>query len=296
MIPRIWLALAAVSIARAQCIEVTGDRVRAVDIAQAIPAFSALPGETEVAISPAPGVRRDIRPIELSRVLRSPVEGGICVTRRMRTLALDEVEEALRKTVNDSEVRISVVDYIRTPVPDGKLVFPLSGLGPAAPRNSVVLWRGQIVCESSRTAPVWARVQISRPVRVAVARRQLRPGEVLSPGDVEEKMAEYASLALPRTVAIEQVPGTEASREISPGTVIEPSMLRSRTAVHKGDILQVVVINDRAGLKFDAKAETAGSPGDRILVRNPINGRLVTAVVSGTGIARIELKGPVHAE
>src|SRR5438270_718751 len=125
---RVWLALAAALTTAGQCVEVSGDRVRAGDLAPFVPEFSGSAPETEVAISPLPGTVRHLRAADLSHSVGSPVASGVCVVRQTRALTTDEVTAAMRKSIADPEVRISLVDHSRSPVPPGVVEFPLSGL------------------------------------------------------------------------------------------------------------------------------------------------------------------------
>jgi flagella basal body P-ring formation protein FlgA len=294
----VCVGIAAALTAAGQCIEVAGDRIRAGDIAASVPEFSTFPSDTEIGISPFPGAVRHLRAVELSRVLGSPVAGEVCVVRRTRTLSVDEIAAAMRSSIPDPNVRLLVVDYSRSPVPPGTVEFPLSGLSPAAAPSSAfpAMWRGRVRYDAGRTAALWATVKISIATQLLVTRRQIRAGEALTPGDVEEKTIDYASLTPPQSVDLETLMNSETSRDIAPGAIIERSILRPRAAVRKGDTIRVAVKSPGAELRFDAAASTAARIGDRVLVRNPLNGRMVSAVVRASGEAVIDLGGKSHVE
>jgi flagella basal body P-ring formation protein FlgA len=292
------LGIAGALAAAGQCIVVAGDRIRAGDIASSAPEFSHRPPDTEIGISPLPGSVRHLRSTELTRILGSPVAGEICVVRLTRTLTADEITTAMRSTIPDTEVRLSVVDYSHSPVPPGAVEFPLSGLAQsAAPVSAVpVLWRGRVRYDAGRTVAVWARVRISITSRVLVARRQIRVGEALASDDVDEKTIDYASLTPPQAVDLTTLTKSETSRDIVQGAIIERSMLRPKAAVRKGDTIRVAVKSPGAELRFDAPVASAARIGDRVLVRNPLSGRMVSAVVRGTGEAVIDLGGKSYVQ
>ncbi len=290
------LSVAAALVAAGQCIEVAGDRVRASDLAPVIPEFSGVAPETEIAISPLPGAVRQLRAADLSRVLGSPVAAAACVVRKTRELSADEVLSAMRTSIPDTGVRLSIVDFSRTPVPPGTVEFPLSGLAPASSPETPVTWRGRVHTGEGRTTPVWARVRVSRTMRVLVARRNLRAGELIGTADIEERIAASGGLATPAAPDTQALANSEAARDIAEGTILRPSMLRAKTAVRKGDTLRVVVTGPGAQLKFDTAAESTARVGDRVLVRNPLNGRLIAAIVRGTGEASIELSPERHVQ
>jgi flagella basal body P-ring formation protein FlgA len=294
----VCLGIAAALATSGQCIEVAGARIRAGDIASSVPELSNIPPDTEIGISPLPGAVRHLRAIELSRVLGSPVAGEVCVVRRMRPLTVDEITAAMRSRIPDPNVRLSVVDYSHSPVPPGAVEFSLSGLSPGTSPLSAtpVMWRGRVRYDAGRTATVWARVQISVASRVLVARRQMRPGEAVTAADVEEKTIDYSSLSPPQAVDLDTLTNSETSRDIAPGAVIERSMLRSRAAIRKGDTIRVAVKSPGAELRFDAAVASSARIGDRVLVRNPLNGRMVSAVVRSSGEAVIDLGGKNYVQ
>jgi flagella basal body P-ring formation protein FlgA len=294
----VCVGIAVALTAAGQCIEVAGDRIRAGDIASSVPEFSHRPPDTEIGMSPSPGSVRHLRSIELTRILGSPVAGDICVVRLTRTITTDEITAAMRSSIPDASVHLSVVDFSRSPVPPGAVEFPLSGLAQsAAPVSATpVMWRGRVRYDAGRTAAVWARVQISITSRVVVARRQIRAGEALASDDVEEKTIDYASLTPPHSVDLDTLTNSEASRDIAPGAIIERSMLRSKAAVRKGDTIRVAVKSPGAELRFDAPVASAARVGDRVLVRNPLNGKLVIAVVRGSGEAVIDVGGKSNVQ
>jgi flagella basal body P-ring formation protein FlgA len=294
----IWIALISAATVCAQCVEVSGDRVRAGDLAGTLSAFASLPPETEIAISPMPGITRKIEAATLSRALGTTVAADVCVKRATRFLTADEITTALRKALQDDEAKLSVLDYSRASIPEGQIDFPRSGLSISshAPSNAPVIWRGRVQYGNGRSAAVWAKVRISKPARVVVARRTLSSGQVLSTADVEEREIDYYSLTPPPICDSGKLAGFETAREIRAETVIQPWMLRAKRAIKKGDLLRVSVNASGAQLRFEAKAEFEGRVGDRILVRNPLNGRLVTAVIRGEGIAEIDLDRANHVK
>ena len=235
----IWIALISAATAGAQCVEISGDRIRARDLAGALSAFAALPPETEIAISPVPGVTRKLPAAQLSKALGAPVAADICVKRVTRSLTVDEITAALRKSLQDDEAKVSILDYSRASIPEGQLDFPRSGLSLSS--NTPSIWRGRIQYGAGRSTAMWAKVRISKPTKILVARRVLPVGHVLSAADVEERQIDSYSLAPPALVDPGKLEGLEAAREIRAETTIQPWMLRAKAAIKKGDLLQVSV-------------------------------------------------------
>ena len=278
----------------AQCIEAPGGRVRAGDLAGTLPAFAWLPPETEIAISPMPGITRRISAAQLSRVLGVTVAGDICVKRAARFLTSDEITAALRKNLQGDKVKLSLLDYSRAPIPEGPLEFP--SISAPARSDAPIIWRGRVLCGNGCSAAIWAKVRIAKPARALVARRTLAAGQALSGADVEEREVDYYSLTPPPLSYVAQLAGFETTREIRGETIIQPWMLRAKKAIQRGDLLRVSVNTPGAQLRFETKAESGARVGDRILIRNPLNGNFITAVVRGEGIAEVDLNKGIHVQ
>ncbi len=169
------------------CTAVEGDSILARDAAQALPGFSAIPADTQIAYTPIPGARRVFRVAELGRLAKrykvplAPA-GEICFERAMEPLRLDRVTDAMRKALDNPEARIEITESSLYPVPHGDILFTRSSLpsGSSAP----VLWRGFVRYGAEHRFAIWARVRILvRSVR-AVAVENLRMGNPIEANQV----------------------------------------------------------------------------------------------------------------
>jgi flagella basal body P-ring formation protein FlgA len=79
-------------------------------------------------------------------------------------------------------------------------------------------------------------------------------------------------------------------RSIRAGDPVTANALEAPPAVARGDLVSVEVSSGAAQLKLTAKAESAGRPGDVILLRNPGNGQRFQARVSHPGKVTIDAK------
>jgi flagella basal body P-ring formation protein FlgA len=77
---------------------------------------------------------------------------------------------------------------------------------------------------------------------------------------------------------------------IQAGAEVLPSLFAEVRSVARGEKVQVEVQSGAARLTIEGRAESAGDVGGTISVRNPQNGRLFSARVSGKG--RAEVKTP----
>ena len=126
-------------------------------------------------------------------------------------------------------------------------------------------------------------IRVYRPVLVAT--RELRRGEAIGADDValEERNA-LAAGAPPLTQAAEVV-GHSARRTIAANTALSASLIELPVLVRRGDRLGVSA--RAAGITVQISGEALGTArlGERVRVRNLQSGRIVDAVVTGSGSA-----------
>ena len=86
---------------------------------------------------------------------------------------------AVGESLGVPQARIDILAMSNTPVPEGRLVFPRSGVaaatntGPSTP----VTWRGYVSYNSSRRFEIWARVTMSASLPRVMAVENLLPGK-----------------------------------------------------------------------------------------------------------------------
>ncbi len=280
--------------AAAECVAVEGERLRSGDLAVAVPGFAALPAETVLGWSPAPGARRLMGAEELARLaarygLKAEGLRPVCIERAMEQLNAERVLAALRGAIGREDVRIELVDYSRRKVPRGELQFDRAHL--AAPAGGIALWRGRLRYDGTRSLPVWARVRITAPGRRLVAAENLAPTRAIQPSQVRLEEGEWFPFGEPPLTEVGQAVGRLPRRWIPAGAVLYARLLTMPREIERGDEVLVEVASGGAQLRFRARAETGGRSGDTIVVRNPVNGRRVAARVEGRGKAVVHASG-----
>lgn len=287
--------LAAQVAAAPACVTTSGDRILAGEVATELSEFSALPFETALGYAPAVGVKRVIPAGQLVRIAKQhgvEVTAGkdICVERATRLLNPEELLAAMRAAFGPNDVVLSIVDFNRAAVPPGETVFPRQGLPASAPgANGPVLWRGYVQYAPGRKYPIWARVKVSAQMTRIVATRDLERGRPISEGQVRvEKSEGYPRNSnAPR---VEDVVHRTPRRLIKAGAEVVPSLLAEERSVDRGEKVQVEVESGATRLTLEGRAESAGDVGGIISVRNPQNGRLFSARVSGKGRAVVSAR------
>jgi len=175
-----WVLILTMMNHYAACEAVGGERILAEDLARALPVFSVVPRDVIVGYSPTPGTRRVLQFPELARFgaryqVAVPPDAKACFERKMQRLGDDNVRAAIQETLQTPAARIEILATSGPLVPEGKLLFPITGLtvstaiDPATP----VIWRGYVLYDRSRRFAVWARVRVSATLTRVVALKTL---------------------------------------------------------------------------------------------------------------------------
>ena len=94
--------------------------------------------------------------------------------------------------------KIEIVEQSLLPAPEGKIVFPVSGLSGTS--DGPVLWRGYVEYAQDRRFMIWARVLITVEQEHVIATAELYSGSADTPGPGESaallRSCEYRSLYL----------------------------------------------------------------------------------------------------
>lgn len=276
------------------CVEVAGDRITAAELARAEPAFSALAPDAPVAYAPVPGARRVLGAAELARLAARhglglrPVQ-AVCVTRAAARLERRAVLEALQSSLARPDANIELLEWSAFPLPAGRLEFPPSGLrpAPAADPTRPVLWHGLLRTSGGRTYPVWARVRITRPCTRVVAAEHLPAKRAIETHQLKVQSFPSCLLDEQFVETVEEAAGKFSQRAIRSGALILRSWLAPPPEVERGQMVELESVHGNIRLKITARAETSGSTGQKIRVRNLDNGRAYQARVTGKGAATI---------
>lgn len=280
----------------AACLPVEGERITAADLTGAVPEFAAVAPATVFGWAPAPGASRLVERAELERWARAqgvglgarPLQAPICFTRRLRPLAPEAIDAALREALAGyPRWRIELLDWPRAGLPAGRLGFDPRAL-PRPPRGAAipaVVWRGTIETPAGRRFPVWVRLKLSEERTVVLTARAIPVGEALTPeawrvASVEEYPFWPAPLHEP--AALE---GQRVRRSLPAGRALLSADLAPLPAVRRGDGVAIEIASGGAHLQFQAVAEAAANKGQVVLLKNPLNGRRFSARIVAAGRA-----------
>jgi flagellar basal body P-ring formation protein FlgA len=266
------------------CLPFSGERIRAGDMARAVPAFAGIAPELDLGSAPAPGARRSYGAAELARLARRyglAVEPGMeaCFVRPVETLTRERVAAVLGAALPTA--RIEVLEFSRQPIPPGELRFPVSGLQTDRTASSSLLWRGAVSASGQDDFPVWVKVRIRVSGKRAIATGALAPGRRIERTQLREEPYEGP----PGLPDLSQVVGRVPRRPIPAGTAIEGQWLDAPADVLRGERVRVEIRSGRARVLLDGEAQSSGRRGEVIRIRNPANGKILRATVAGRGRA-----------
>lgn len=276
----------------AGCRPVMGSRILAGDLALADPRFAPLPETLTLGFAPDPGTVRTFTGAELARIARANgIPAGnfadICFTLPMTHLNEEDVTAAMRRSLPPAAT-VRVVEMSKSDVPVGEIEFPMQGLVPAAPTHPAVqLWRGAVKYAESRRFDIWARVEVSAPVRVVVPLTDLPPGVPVSLSALGVEVRPIALSGDRPLAKPDDIAGKLPRHLLKAGSPIARTDLIDAPIVRKGDVVTVEVESGLARLRFDAVAGETGRAGDMVELRNPSNGRAFKARLEAGATALI---------
>ena len=276
------------------CQPVERDWILARDLAAVVPEFSAAPPDAQVGQAPQPGAQRVFHPSELSMLAHRfgvvlAAGEDICFARVLQPLDRGRAIAAMQDSLQIPGVRIEIADMISDRVPQGRIEFPLSGLGTPSPvgPSEPVLWRGDVVYGDGHRFPIWARAAVSAPCHKVVAVESLKAGQPIEARQVRATSGSCFPVGS-REISMEQVAGMIPIHSIAAKTELRPDLVAVPNDVNRGDAIEVEVRSGNARVALTARALTGGRSGDTISVCNPENNRTFQARISGKGMAVVE--------
>jgi flagella basal body P-ring formation protein FlgA len=204
-----------------------------------------------------------------------------------------EVESALRAALGEdsSGFKIQILDFSRTPVPVGKLVFERSGATPPplSSPDKPFLWRGKVFGDSGADAVCWARMILLAKRNVVRTKIDISAGQLIESLDLETVQASVCPLLVPADQDISEYVGLASKRSLRASTILTKDLVLSPPLVHRGSRVRVEAISGTTRLSFEAEARSNGYQGQNIALSNVHTGRLFWGKVSGTGLIRVEV-------
>lgn len=275
----------------AACVAVTVDSILAHDLAAANSAFESATPDYVISFAPIPGTQRIFSSHELDIIARKLVIPAnarfapICFERLAQRIEPEQMKLAMAAALTVNKDQIEIVDFSRYSMASGRIEFPRSGLAtpPLAAPDTPVFWRGHVVFDTGRSAPIWAKVKVLVEVTVIVAAGNINQGQVIQENQVATVIRKQFPFATEFVNSVEQAVGKTARRSIAAGDLLRATLLEQSREIAQGDTVQVSALSGSAQITFEAHAQSGGRKGDSILVQNPSNGRTFRAKVVERG-------------
>jgi len=277
------------------CLPIQDDRIYARDLAAAVPAFASVAADFAVGYAPAPGTRRVFKADALERLAHNQgvmleSVSDVCFSRAMATLGAEDILEAMRREWNGSDVRLELRSFSPQIAPQGKVVFPRTGLQLPATSDAQaeVIWRGYVVYGSNRRFGITARARITTATTRVIAVADLSAGTPVREDQVRLESVDTFALDDRPARNLEEVVGFVPRTLIRSGAAVLRSQLSRAPEVGRGDLVKVEVTAGGAHLLFEGRAEADGVTGKTILVKNLTSGKDFRAKVTGKGKVSVQ--------
>lgn len=288
----IILISAVISIATrafAACHVVAGPNITGDDLASVNASFAGLNASSIIAPAPTPGVLRTFHADEIGRIARqnnialTPPITEFCFERETETLTPEKLTPVLHAALAEVApgAQIEILDFLRTGVPMGTLIFNRSGLSESG------LWRGHVAYDQARSAPIWAKVRVTVERSWIEASQALQAGATIQAAQLSLRTGPRFPFGPMPLDSIDRALGSKLLRTIRPGEAIFASMIAKPHDIERGDTVHVSVAAGAAHLEFDAVAQSSAHSGEHVLIKNPENSRVFQATAAGQGKATV---------
>lgn len=197
-------------------------------------------------------------------------EGGSspCLQTNAKLLSEEDLTEAMRSSVADGEVEISVLDYTRTCVPEGQLEFSARSISAVPPTDSgISLWRGRVVPVSGRPVPVWVKARLETSWRCWCAVRFLKAGTDLRETDVVATTLRFRGLPRKRE-CIDDWRGLRLLTHVPPRQVLRQSMTVALPLLSQGTRVEALLRSGPILLRTHVQVLRSAQLGEVIPVRS----------------------------
>jgi flagella basal body P-ring formation protein FlgA len=247
---------------------------------------------TIVSPAPAPGYTRTFLGSELRQLaarfhLASVPDEPVCLERAVAPLDPAKLLTSMQKELPGA--KIEILDFGKQPAPLGEMKFRASGLRRNALSNEAT-WFGAIRYAPNREFTIWAHVRVTAQVARVIAVSDLAGGKPVEAAQIRLETRDEFPSTVALADSLEEVLGRYPRMAIRAGAEIRRDALEAPKDVRQGDVVEVIVNSGAAHLKFEARAESSGSAGDTISVRNPTSTRRFQAKIEGKDKVLVEAK------
>ncbi len=233
---------------------------------------SPLPGTSGAAMRPAPVAE----------------ETGLLVPEQIREYARMFLEERVAAWPAE-ETRYEV--QVDPPDPRLQLADCGAALSLSAPPQGIA--PGRVAVKMSCVGEYPWNIYVTGRIRalreVVVSARPMGRGEIITPADLMVTEQELDELRRGYFTDPEELVGMVVKRPVGINRVIETRAIALPRLIRRGEAVQIVAENETVRVQMEGVALSDGALGERIQVRNRRSGRVVSAVVHGSGEVQVPL-------
>jgi flagella basal body P-ring formation protein FlgA len=280
-------------------VELPSDRIRAGDLAQAVPQMRKADAAAELGFAPLPGVERRVSRREMLQwgedlglaLEPESLPEALLLSRKMERLPSSQVRGlvtaavAERYQVAADQVDVELHSFSEPLLPaeplDFELTSPLTRLGRST--HLTLRWTNSNGRSGNLSFRATAQVRGS----YAVAREALEARSEISSHDFE--LREGLLPGDPREFLVngEDLDGKQLKQSLKAGQPLERRMIEVAQTVKRGDLIELQLRSRAVVLRTPARAEQSGATGDTIRCRNLESGVTVQAVIVGSRQAEV---------
>jgi len=287
------MPLAADEVDEVRRVDLPGPEVRASDL---LPQWSA--STAVFAKSPLPGATRRVPRGELARWARAAgleatsLPAALLLRRRTRTVGEDEAGDRIAQAVAAQasrpleQITVEVLSLGRPVVPDGELSFKPGGPFRILNRAAHFSLRWSEAGGRSGVLTVEAVIRVQG--RWLQARHDLRAGATLDAGAFELREGDLDDASRDYVESFDELVGRRLNRPVRAETALLRAALAVKPDIERGDIVDLRVRIGGVQLRTAARAESAGSRGDLIALRNLESGGRVLARIVDSRTAEVD--------
>lgn len=222
---------------------------------------------------------------------------SISVERAARTIRADHVHDVIQEAIAD-KLKVANINSVAVTFDEHTPVAVVENTSKAAPVVSRMDWNpatnrfeAVITIPDSRTTqanPIVYRGTASEMVNVAVLKRSVNRGSVISSDDFTIETQPRMKLAVDAITDVQTLNGMSAKRQISAGQHLKLSDVERSRKVNKNDMVTIMFETGGITLSTRGKAMADGALGDVVAVQNTQSKKILEGRIVGAGMVSIE--------
>lgn len=140
------------------------------------------------------------------------------------------------------------------------------------------------ICNGPQKWSIYIKAKATVTASVLIARYGLPKGAVVSESDLYTKILPVNNLHRGYFQNANQVIGTTTKMAIKSGQIINPTQIKPRLSVNKGDYVTILFSQSGLSVAMNGTALAGGQIGEQIKVKNSSSNRVIAARIKGQGV------------